>query len=92
MSAVPSSSRGVWIAPWKGARGELVVFAMTRAGTLAGDLVTIPVGADRVAIADELWILLDQVDPIRSPITTRSPCSQRVAVSARRRLKLNLVK
>ena len=92
MSAAPSSSRGVWVAPWKSARGEMVVFAMTHGGTLAGDLVTIPVGADQVAIADELWVLLDQMDPIRSPITTRSPVHTRVPVSTRRRIKLRLVR
>lgn len=55
--------RGVYVAPWCGPQGELVLLAITSAGRLACDPLMIPHGADRVAAADALWDALEEADP-----------------------------
>lgn len=57
------AERGVWVAPWLGDDGELVLIAVTRRGRLAAPPFAIPHGADRVAASDAMWALLDVVDP-----------------------------
>jgi hypothetical protein len=47
--------RGVWIAPWVGANGEMVLFAVTDRKRLLCDPVTVPLGVAARTIADELW-------------------------------------
>lgn len=57
-------TRGVWLAPWLGPSGELVLLAINRERKLAADPVVIPSGADQIEVATRLWEKLDQVDPI----------------------------
>lgn len=57
------AQRGVWVAPWLGADGELVLIAVSRRGRLIGAPYLIPHGADRVAASDAMWALLDAADP-----------------------------
>ena len=67
------SSRGVWIAPWRGPNDELVLFAQDSKAHLVTDPVTIPHGADRVAIADGLWDLLTWAEPEPDLVVGRPP-------------------
>ena len=64
------ADRGVWIAPWIGPQGEVVLVAVTSAHRLAAAPVTVPAGADRIAAAEALWDHLEAVDPDRSPART----------------------
>lgn len=58
------AGRGVYAAPWMGPNGEIVLLAITKEHKLAGDPVTVPVGASHHAAADALWERLDADDPI----------------------------
>lgn len=55
--------KGVYVAPWMGPDGELVLLAITATRRLAVPPLTIAHGADRVAASDELWDALDQAEP-----------------------------
>lgn len=55
--------RGIWIAPWMGPNGELVLLAITSTKRLAAPPFTIPAGADRVEASVRLLDVLDEVDP-----------------------------
>jgi hypothetical protein len=55
--------RGVWVAPWVGPNGEIVLLALRRDNRLAGEPHVIPLGASHVLAADELWERLDREDP-----------------------------
>lgn len=55
--------RGVWIAPWLGENGGMILVAVTRYGRRAAER-TVAFGEDSLAASDELWGLLDQVDPV----------------------------
>lgn len=55
--------RGLHIAPWMGDNGEIVLLAMTSRHTLAAPPLEIPWGADSVAMAEELEMILERVDP-----------------------------
>lgn len=57
--------RGVHVAPWMGPDGELVLVAVTSLGRQAAPPVVVPHGGDRLRASDELWDLLDRVDPDR---------------------------
>lgn len=55
--------RGVWLAPWIGPDGELVLIALRRDGKLtASGPVTIPAGANHVAFGETLWDELERED------------------------------
>lgn len=56
--------RGVWVAPWVGPSGELVLLAITRDKKLAGEPYAIPTGANHVEAGDRMWARLDADDPI----------------------------
>jgi hypothetical protein len=58
-----SLPRGVFLAPWMGPEGELVLLAVKANGRLACDPVMLPHGADRGEASDRLWQLLHDVDP-----------------------------
>lgn len=58
------SHRGVWVAPWQGPGGELVLFAMTHEHRLLCDPLIVPHGADHVAAADALYDELEACDPV----------------------------
>lgn len=55
--------RGVFVAPWLGPNGETVLIAISRAGRLAGEPLTIPVGGNHVELGDAMWDRLDADDP-----------------------------
>ncbi len=57
------SGRGVFVAPWMGDNGELVLLARTARRTLICPPVTVPHGVSRIAAMDALWDQLDIVDP-----------------------------
>ena len=58
------TTRGVYVAPYLGPDGEIVLLAITSSRKLAtSGPVIVPHGADRVAAAEALWDLLDRVDP-----------------------------
>jgi len=56
-------NRGVWLAPWCGSEGEMVLLAITSRHRLAVPPVVIPNGASRVDAANLLWDQLEQSDP-----------------------------
>ena len=58
--------RGVWRAPWNAPNGEVALLAVTSTGQLlTGVPVTVPLGADPIAAADDLWDRLEAEDPPR---------------------------
>jgi len=57
--------RGVYVAPWMGPDGELVLLAITSSQRLAAPPLTVPHGADRLAASDALWEALEREDPDR---------------------------
>lgn len=57
--------RGVWKAPWQGSNGEVVLLAVTSQRCLISvDPITVPLGSDHIAAADQLWDMLDELDPL----------------------------
>jgi hypothetical protein len=62
-NATFGDERGVFVAPWVGPKGELVLIARRRDKRLAGDPYTIPLGSSHVLAADALWERLDRDDP-----------------------------
>lgn len=58
--------RGVWVAPWMGPKGEIVLLAIRRDGRLVGEPYTIPVGTSHILALDALWERLDREDPERA--------------------------
>ena len=63
--ALPGRSvqRGVYVAPWMGEGGELVLLAITSHQRLAAPPLELRPGEDRVAASDRLWDALERVDP-----------------------------
>lgn len=57
-------TRGVYVAPWMGPNGEIVLIAVTRERKLAGDPVTVPHGTSHLLAGDELWARLERADPL----------------------------
>lgn len=57
-------TRGVYVAPWMGPDGELVLLAITSTARLACEPITVPHGADRVLAADLAWGALEVADPL----------------------------
>lgn len=74
-AAPPSLNRGVWIAPWVGPDGELVVYAIDSTNRLGISPVVIPHGVDHVALVDQLWEELDRRDPVTVSPTATLPQS-----------------
>jgi hypothetical protein len=56
--------RGVYVAPWVGPEGEVVLLAITRDGKLAGDPLIIQHGGNHVEAGDRMWDRLEEGDPI----------------------------
>jgi len=56
------SHRGVWVAPWQGPRGELVLVSVTSRRRKLEER-TVPLGADGVAISEAMFAALDRADP-----------------------------
>ncbi len=75
---VDTSHRGVWIAPWRGTKGELVLFAIDSHDQLVTAPLTIPIGSDRIAAADMLWDLIDEIDPQQPSFIGRAPRFRRL--------------
>ena len=55
--------RGVYVAPWMGEDGELILLAITGRQRLAAPPMRLRPGEDRVAASDHLWEALERVDP-----------------------------
>ena len=55
--------RGVFVAPWMGPAGELVLLAITAQKRLAAPPLTIAPGSDSVRASDKLWDALEAADP-----------------------------
>jgi hypothetical protein len=56
--------RGVFVAPWTGENGEIILVAVTCDRRRIAERL-VPFGAAAHAIADELWDLLEAADPDR---------------------------
>ena len=67
MRRTPSNStnvgRGVWVAPWMGPNGELVVVAVSRRNRLLAERIIAP-GDNSDAIGQELWAIVERDDPL----------------------------
>jgi hypothetical protein len=61
-------ARGVYLAPWVGPNGEVVLIALRTDGRLACEPVTVPDGRSRLEANERLWNLLDARDPERRPL------------------------
>lgn len=88
----PISHRGVWLAPWVGATGELVVYSVDHRNHIVRAPAIIPHGADVDSTARSLWDELDAADPV-APHTPRAPRStlvldRRPSTTARAALEL----
>lgn len=55
--------RGVYVAPWVGPDGEVVLIALSGDRRLIGDPILIPKGGNHVQAGDALWARLDHDDP-----------------------------
>lgn len=58
--------RGVYLAPWQGPNGELVLLAITHERKLVCPPRVIPDGASHILAGDEMWDLLERSDPQRT--------------------------
>lgn len=56
--------RGVWIAPWTGPNGEIVLFKRDRWKRLVGEPRMIQAGENHVLIGEQMWEELDAADPV----------------------------
>jgi hypothetical protein len=54
--------RGVWIAQWK-VNGAQVLVAVTTSGDRVAETI-VSAGIDAIAVCDELWRMLDTIDPV----------------------------
>lgn len=63
-TAASGSGRGVYVAPWVGPNGEIVLLALSRERKLIGDPLTVPLGGNHVEAGDEMWRRLDVSDPV----------------------------
>ncbi len=59
-----SFGRGVWMAPWLGPNGEIILAAVDRNHRRIGDEIMVPLGGNHLAASDELWDRVDRHDPI----------------------------
>lgn len=58
-----SLTRGVYVAPWTGPKGEVVLIALSNDQQLVGEPLMIPNGGNHVAAGDAMWARLDLDDP-----------------------------
>jgi hypothetical protein len=56
-------TRGVYVAPWVGANGELVLIAIGHRHRLVGEPVAVPIGGSHLDASDVLWARLERDDP-----------------------------
>jgi hypothetical protein len=56
--------RGVWKAPWMGPHGEIVLLVVSSRRTLLLPPDVIPLGCSHLRRFDELWAILDTLDPL----------------------------
>lgn len=54
--------RGVWVAPWMGPNGEIILVAVRRNDRMVDQRMLL-FGDDHVRAADELWAALEREDP-----------------------------
>lgn len=62
-SCASGFTRGVYVAPWTGPNGEVVLIALSSDRKLVGEPLTVPNGGNHVAAGDALWARLDLDDP-----------------------------
>lgn len=80
--------RGVWILPFKGPNGEMILVALDRQERrLAERLVAF--GQNGVQAAEDLWVVVDRLDPapelrLLNPSRPRPPRSASAAPAERR--------
>jgi hypothetical protein len=55
--------RGVFVAPWCGPDGEIVLVAITSRNRIVGDPLIVPLGGDHLGVSDELWRRLEAAEP-----------------------------
>lgn len=55
--------RGVWVAPWMGPNGELILVAVRRDDRRVAERV-LSAGDDHVKASDELWAAIEREDPL----------------------------
>jgi hypothetical protein len=58
---------GVWVLPVAGPRHELILVAVQRDGRMVGNPVTVPWGGDGLAVVEQLWLQLEDVEPPGRP-------------------------
>ncbi len=68
--------RGLYIAPWMGTNGEIVLLALTADHRLAAPPLEIPFGADGLALAEQLELVLDAADPPRLQLISSGASSR----------------
>lgn len=56
--------RGVWVAPWKGPDGEMVLVALNRLERYLSHRL-VKTGESSHAAADDLWSIVERDDPER---------------------------
>lgn len=54
--------RGVFVSPWSGEQGELILVAVDSSGRRIAERL-VPFGVNQLGISDELWELLEARDP-----------------------------
>jgi hypothetical protein len=55
--------RGVFVAPWNGRNGERILVAVDRQNRFVEKRL-IPAGEPDIRASDELWELLERLDPV----------------------------
>lgn len=85
-------NRGVWIAPWKGANGEMVLFALDSRSRLVGAPVGVGPLEDGIAIADRMWDTLTAHESMFEYLMGESPRFRRLRRQARiRRIGMGVI-
>lgn len=85
------SRRGVWVAPWQGPNGEIVLFSIDSHSKLVAGPFIVPAGSDHIAASEALWEELEAVDPLHRSIMGSPPVFRRLRRSWSR-FGLQLVK
>ena len=57
------AERGVWIAPWLGENGEMILVSVRRDRRRIEER-PIPTGSNSIAISDAMWDRLEAEDPM----------------------------
>jgi hypothetical protein len=55
--------RGVWVAPWMGPNGELILVAVSRTDRRLGEIM-LALGDNHVKASEDLWAIVERDDPM----------------------------